>query len=74
MGIAADNPAIFLLLACWVIESAFCGVQMLLFSGASERRGVLGESLQLKVIQYVVVAFAVFVQVQMHGAVCGAVR
>ena len=47
---------------------------MLLFFGASERRGVLGESLQLKVIQYVVVAFAVFIRVHMHGAVCGAVR
>ena len=47
---------------------------MLLFFTASERRGVLGESLQLKVIQYVVVAFAVFVQVQMHGVVCDAVR
>ena len=44
---------------------------MLLFFGASERRGFLGESLQLKVTQCVV---AVFVQVQMHGAVCGAVR
>ena len=29
----------------------FCGVQMLLFSGASERRGILGESLQVEVIQ-----------------------
>ena len=47
---------------------------MLLFFGASERRGVLGESLQLKVIQCVVVAFAVFVQVQMLGAFCGAFR
>ena len=47
---------------------------MLLFSGASERGGFLGESLQLKVIQCVVVAFAVLVQVQMHGVVCDAVR
>ena len=34
---------------------------MLLFSGASERRGVLGESLQLKVIQWVAVFFMVLV-------------
>ena len=59
---------------CWVLESAFCEVQILLFSGASERGGILGESPQLKVVQCVVVAFAVFVQVQMHGVVCGAVR
>ena len=43
----------------------FGGVQMLLFSGASERVEFLGESLQVKVIQWVVVVFAVFVQVQM---------
>ena len=61
-------------LACWVLESAFCGVQILLFSGASERGGFLGESLQLKVTQCVVAVFAVFVQVQMHGVVCDAVR
>ena len=47
---------------------------MLLFSGASERGGFLGESLQLKVIQCVVVIFAVLVQVQMHGVFCIAVR
>ena len=52
----------------------FSRVQMLLFSGASERGWFLGESLQLKVIQCVVAVFAIFVQVQMHGAVCGAVR
>ena len=44
----------------WVLESVFCGVQILFFSGASERSGVLGESLQLKVIQRIVVVFVVF--------------
>ena len=47
---------------------------MLLFFTASERVGILGKSLQLRVAQCVVAVFAVFVQVQMHGAVCGAVR
>ena len=47
---------------------------MLLFFTASERRGVLGKSLQVKVTQCVVAIFVVFVQVQMHGVVCGAVR
>ena len=47
---------------------------MLLFFTASERRGVLGKSLQVKVIQLVVAVFAVLVQVQMHGVVCGAFR
>ena len=47
---------------------------MLLFSGASERVGILGVSLQVKVIQRIVVVFVVLAQVQMHGAVCGAVR
>ena len=45
----------------WVLESVFCGVQMLLFFTASERRGVLGKSLQVKVIQLVVAVFAVLV-------------
>ena len=40
-----------------MLESAFRGVQILLFSGASERGGILGESLQLKVIQRVAVFF-----------------
>lgn len=57
-----------------MLESAFRRVQMLLFSGASERGGFLGKSLQLKVVQCVVVAFMVLVQVQMHWVVCGAVR
>ena len=74
MGIAAEILAMRLQLACWVLESAFCGVQMLLFFTASERGGILGKSLQLKVAQCVVAIFAVLVQVQMHGAVCGAVR
>ena len=56
-----------LLSACWVLESVFCGVQILLFSGASERGGILGESLQVKVIQWVVAVFVTLVQVQMHG-------
>ena len=47
---------------------------MWLFFTASERVGILGESLQLKVVQRVVTIFAVFVLVQMHGAVCGAFR
>ena len=47
---------------------------MLLFFAASERGEFFGESLQLKVIQRVVVAFMVLVQVQMHGVVCGAFR
>ena len=47
---------------------------MLLFSGASERSGVLGESLQLKVTQCVVTVFVVFVQVQMHVVFCSAVQ
>ena len=37
----------------WVmcLNQHFCGVQMLLFSGASERGGSLGKSVQVKVIQ-----------------------
>ena len=46
----------------------------LLHFAASERRGFLGESLQMKVIQWVVVVLAVFVWVQMHGEVCAAVQ
>ena len=55
MGIAAEILAIRLTLACWVLESAFCGVH-----GASEHVGILGKSLQLKVIQRIVVVFVVF--------------
>ena len=47
---------------------------MLPFFTASERRVVLGESLQLKVAQCVVMAFAVLVQVQMHVVFCSAVQ
>ena len=57
-----------------LFPAAFEPLTILRFSGASERGGFLGKSLQLKVIQRVVVAFMVLVQVQMHGAVCGAVR
>ena len=47
---------------------------MWLFFTASERVGILGESLQLKVVQRVVTIFAVFVLVQMHGVFCSAVQ